>query len=126
MKTFVQAAGIFLLVVVTFIFMAGWFSKTTSETELENALDVALEHALYVAMSDNVYTIDDTDQLAAAVMHELFATCNTKADYTIAFHIIDLDNGLIDVQVTQTVEVIPLIKSKVVCRRTIILDAAAA
>ena len=124
MKTFIQAAGLFLVLIMTFMALAGLFTNSTSKTELENTLDTALEHALYVAMSNKVYTINNQEELAADVMHELFATCNVKADYEIAFHAIDLQNGLIDVQVTQTFKSFPLIKSQVVCRKTIILDAA--
>lgn len=126
MKTFIQAAGLFLIMVLTFLALAGLFSESASETELENTLDNALEHALYVAMSgDKVYTISNQEELAADVMHELFATSNVKADYDIAFHVIDLQNGLIDVQVTQTVKTSPFIKTEVVCRKTVILDSAA-
>ena len=61
MKTFLQAAGIFILIVLTITFMANKFSSATSDTELQNSLDAAVEHALYVAMTDNVYTIDNTE-----------------------------------------------------------------
>ena len=105
--------------------MLNKFSNTTSEAELQVTLDNAVEHALYVAMSDNLYTIENQEQLAADVMHELFSTCNVKADYTIAFNVIDIENGLVDVQVTQTFKASPFIKSKVVCRRTIVLDSEA-
>ena len=125
LKTFVQAAGIFLLVILTIVFMANKFSSTTSDTELQTTLDNAVEHALYVAMSNNMYTIEDQDQLAADVMHELFSTCNVKADYTIAFNVIDIENGLVDVQVTQSFKSSNILKSDVVCRRTIILDSPA-
>lgn len=124
MKTFLQAAGLFLIIVFSILIMSGNFSKTTSDTELQNSLDNALEHALYVAMSNNVYTIETADELAADVMHELFTTCNVKADYTIAFNVIDIENGLVDVQVTQKMNSFPLINSEVVCRRTIILESA--
>lgn len=122
MKTFLQSAGIFILIVLTVIFMANKFSSATSDTELQNTLDRALEHALYVAMSKNSYTINDTEELAADVMHELFTSCNAEGDYTIVFNEIDIDNGLIDLQVTQTIKTFPLIKSEVVCRKTVILD----
>lgn len=125
MKTFLQAMGIFLVIVLTILSLAGVVSESISRAELENTLDAALEHSLYVAMSDNVYTIHDQEELAADVMHELFASCNTRGDYEIAFHVIDLQNGLLDVQVTQTVQTSPFIKSEVVCRKTIILDAVA-
>lgn len=125
MKTFLQAAGIFLVIAMTILTLAGLVSESITKTELENTLDSALEHSLYVAMSNNVYTIHDQEELAADVLHELFASCNTRGDYEIAFHVIDLQNGLLDVQVTQTVETTPFIKSEVVCRRTIILDAVA-
>lgn len=124
MKTFAQAALIFLLVVLTVIFMCHKFSSATSETELQNALDNAVEHALYVAMSDNFYTIENAEQLAADVMHELFVTCNAKAEYTFAFNEIDIVNGLVDLQVTQKIKSSPLIETEVVCRRTIILDSS--
>lgn len=123
MKTFLQSAGIFILIVLTVIFMANKFSSATSDTELQNSLDKALEHALYVAMSENTYTINDTEELAADVMHELFTSCNAEADYTIVFNEIDIGDGLIDLQVTQTIKSFPLIKSEVVCRKTVILDS---
>ena len=125
MKTFAQASGIFFLILLTVIFMGSKFSSATSKVELQNSLDSAVEHALYVAMSDNVYTIADADELAADVMHELFVTCNAKADYTIAFNEIDIDEGLVDVQVTQIIKSSPLIETEVVCRRTVILEASA-
>lgn len=125
MKTFIQSAGIFIIIVLTVFFMGSKFSSATSDTELQNSLDNAVEHALYVAMSDNAYTINNTDELAADVMHELFSSCNAKADYTIAFNVIDIDNGLLDVQVTQTIKSFPLIKSETVCRKTVILEAPA-
>lgn len=125
MKTFVQSAGILILIILTIFFMSGKFSSTTSETELQNVLDEAVDHALYVAMSGNVYTIDSRDELAADIMHELFTNCNIKADYKITFNVIDLDNGMVDVQVTQTVYVSPLMHSEVTCRRTIILEEPA-
>lgn len=125
MKTFIQAAGLFLIVILTILFMSNSFSKATMHTELENTLDTALEHSLYVAMSNNVYTIDDTDELAADVMHELFSSCNVKADYRIAFNVIDKDEGIVDVEVTQTFDTFPKIKTEIVCRRTIILETSA-
>lgn len=125
MKTFLQAAGIFLIALLAFLFIAGWFSNTAQKTELENTLDTAVEHALYVAMSNNSYSISNTDELAADVMHELFSSCNVKADYTIAFNVIDINEGLVDVQVTQKIKSFPFIKSEIVCRRTVILEAPA-
>lgn len=125
MKTFLQAAGIFIIIVLTVIFMANSFSETTSDIELQNSLNSALEHSLYVAMSKNTYTIDDTEELAADVIHELFTTCNAKADYKIVFNEIDIDNGLVDVEVTQTIKTFPLIKSEVTCHQTVILEASA-
>lgn len=125
MKTFVQSAGILILIILTIFFMSGKFSSTTSEIELQNSLDEAVDHALYVAMSKNVYSIDTKDELAADIMHELFTTCNVKADYEIAFNVIDLENGLVDVQVTQSVYVSPLMHSEVICRRTVILEEPA-
>ena len=125
MKTFAQAAGIFLVFLLTIFLLAGYFSNTAMHTELENTLDNALEHALYVAMSDNVYTIDTKDKLAADVLHELFSSCNVKADYEVVFNVIDLEAGLLDVQVTQTFKRFALFKTEVVCRRTVILDSAA-
>lgn len=128
MKTFLQAAGIFLVFVIGMLIIAGQLSSSVSNTELENTLEMSLEHALYVAMSENSYTINDQDELAADVIHELFSSCDIKADYTIAFNVIDLENGLVDVQVTQIMEneFIPLIKSEVVCRKTILLDVETA
>ena len=125
MKTFVQAAGIFLIFVLVIMFACGQFSYTASKIELENTLDDAVEHALYVAMSKKVYTIETKDELAADVIHELFTSCNIKADYTIAFNVIDIENGLVDVQVTQKTQAVPLIGSTAVCRKTIILETAA-
>ena len=125
MKTFVQSAGIFILIILTIFFMSGKFSSTTSETELQNVLDKAVDHALYVAMSGNVYTIETKDELAADIMHELFTNCNIKADYKVAFNVIDLENGMVDVQVTQTVYVSPLMHSEITCRRTVILEEPA-
>jgi len=125
MKTFVQSAGIFILILLTIFFMSGKFASTTSETELQNTLDSAVDHALYVAMSNNVYTIDSKDELAADIMHDLFTTCNTKANYKIIFNVIDLEHGMVDVQVTQSVYVSPLMHSEVTCRRTVILEESA-
>lgn len=122
MKTFIQTACIFIVIVLTIMFMGSQFSNAAVDTELESALDTALEHALYSVTTDRTYTIEDTDQLAADIMHELFASCNTKADYTIAFNVLDSENGLIDVQVTQKVKSFPLIETEVVCRKTILLD----
>lgn len=122
MKTFVQAALIFLLIVLTLFFMVQKFSAATLETELQNSLDKALEHALTVALENNVYTIETKEELAADVMYELFTTCNAKADYKIVFNEIDIKNGLVDVQVTQTIKFSPLIKTEVTCRRTILLE----
>lgn len=122
MKTFAQVAGIFLIIVLTIVFMANKMTSTTSDTELEAALDQAVEHALYVAMTDNTYSIDDTEKFAADVMVELFATSNTTADFTFKFNHIDIENGLVDFEVTQKVKVNSLIKSDITCRKTVILE----
>ena len=111
-----------MIVVLSIIFMANKFGVATSDTELQNTLDKAVEHALYTATSNNIYTINDEEEFAADVMHELLSSCNTKADYTIVFKEIDLENGLVDIQVTQKLKSPLYVGSEVVCRRTIILD----
>ena len=122
MKTAVQTAAIFMMLILVVALTANQFGNTTSNSELESSLDNAMEHALYVALSKNNYTIDSKEMLASDVLHELMATCNVKADYTVSFHEIDRENGLLDMCVTQDVHTSPLVHSKVSCRKTLIFE----
>lgn len=121
MKTFIQAAGIFLIFVLTLLFVINIFGHTTSDTELNNSLDRALEHALYNVTSEKIYTVNDTEELAADVIYELVTSSNIDAEYSIKMGALNKEEGLIDVEVTQKVKGSKLINSEATCRRTVIL-----
>lgn len=123
MKTFAQASAIFLVIVISAVLCFFIFTSVSTKTETEYALSQAVEQSIYLAMTENTYTIEDDDEFVADVIQNLLVQSTTKADYTIRILAVDKINGLLDIEVTQVV-----LKDgegdeeTTKCRKTVILE----
>ena len=122
MKTFLESAGILFIFLLIIVCLFNLFGETVSSNELENTLSASMEHALYTTMQKNNYQIQSEEQLAADLCHELMASSTVEADYTIEFLQIDMENGLLDMKVTQKTHAAKFVNTTVSCRKTLILE----
>lgn len=97
-----QLIAAFLL----FLFLAGGIncvysmeSKQLHQEELEIAMESAMRHSLEAARIKKNNSISNEKELYADFLGELMLTLGAEAEYEITVYELDLENGIMDIQI---------------------------
>lgn len=124
MKTFAQAAIIFLTVVATAFLCFNLITGSITDNEAEAALSQSVEQALYVTLtSGETYSIDSNEDFVNDFLSNLLVQVNSPADIAVRILDVDYQEGLLDVEVTETMTYPDGKTREVTCRKTVLLDA---
>lgn len=122
MKTFAQAAVIFMIVMVAVFVCFNLITGSITDNEAENTLSQAVEQALFTTISEKSYSIETREEFIANFYINLFEQTQSKAKFTVKILEVDETAGLLDVEVTETL-VYPDGKTREVkCRKTVVFE----
>lgn len=122
MKTVMQASLIFMILVMTVIGCFNLMTASIVSTEVETSLTQSVEQALYVTLSDKAYTVDDEDAFVSDFLINLVDRIESPGDISVKIVAVDEEEGLIDVEVTETVAFPAGQKKEITCRRTVLFE----
>lgn len=126
MKTFAQAAIIFIIVIVSVFVCFNIITGSVTDNEAENTLSQSVEQALYTTMSGQSYTIQNKDEFVADFMINLALQTNSQAELNIRVLDVDEVEGLLDVEIIETLMYPDGKTREVSCRKTVIFEEDAA
>lgn len=122
MKTFVQAAVIFLIVLAASLLCFNLITGNTTDNEAEKALAQSVEQSMYNALTNEVYSIHNNDEFIADFLTNLSLQVDSGASLHVRVIDADYVEGLLDVEVTETLTYPDGKTREVSCRRTVILE----
>lgn len=122
MKTFAQAAIIFMIVIVTVFVSFNIITASITDNEVENSLSQSVEQALYTTMSNKFYSINNKDEFISDFLTNLVLQTNSKSTVNVRILDVDKDEGLMDIEVVETIPYPDGKIREVNCRKTVILD----
>lgn len=126
MKTFAQAAVIFMLVITTVFVCFNLITGNVTDNEAENSLSQTVEQAVYTTLSEKSYTIENQDEFIADFNTNLILQTQSMAELKVRILEVDVTEGLLDVEVTETLTYPDGKVREVSCRKTVIFEEEAA
>lgn len=125
MKTFAQAAAIFMLVITTAFICFNLITGNVTDNEAENSLSQTVEQALYTTLSEKSYSVENQDEFIADFNTNLLLQTQSKAELTVRILEADASEGLLDVEVTETLTYPDGKVREVSCRKTVLFEEEA-
>lgn len=75
-------------------------SRQLHQEELEIAMEMSMRHSLTAAAVKKNYCIADEQELYADFLGELFLVLGTDAEYSVKVYEINLEKGVMDIEIT--------------------------
>ena len=125
MKTFAQAAIIFLLVVVAVFVSFNLITGSITDNETENTLSQSVEQALYNTMSSHSYSIENQEEFLSDFMINLISQTKSKSELDLRILEVDKEEGLLDIEVRESITYPDGKVREVSCRKTVIFEEEA-
>lgn len=122
MRTFAQAALIFLIVMVSVFVCFNIITGSITDNEAETTLSQSVEQALYTTLSERAYSIENQDEFVADFLINLTKQTQSKSELLVRILAADETNGLLDIEVTETITYPDGKVREVSCRKTVILE----
>lgn len=122
MKTFAQAAIIFMIVLVSVFVCFNIITGSVTDNEVEIALSQSVEQAMSNTLSGQSYSINNKDEFVGAFLINLVELTDSKAELDVRILAVDEVEGLMDVEVTETLTYPDGEVREVACRRTVIFE----
>lgn len=123
MKTFAQAAIIFMIVLVSVFVCFNLITGNVTDNEAEVALSRSVEQALYVTLDGEAYSISNNEDFINDFLVNLAMQIQSGTDIDVRVLEVDYKEGLMDVEIKESL-VYPDGEVRVVsCRKTVILEA---
>ena len=125
MKTFAQAAIIFMVVIVSVFICFNIITGSVTDNEVENTLSQSVEQALSVTLKGNTHSIQNRDEFVAEFMFNLIEQTKSKSELNVRVLAVDEVEGLMDIEVTETLTYPDGKVREVNCRKTVIFEEEA-
>lgn len=122
MKTFAQAAIIFMIVMVSVFVCFNVVTGSITDNEAENTLSQSVEQAMYNTLSEHSYTINNKDEFVAEFLTNLILQTNSKSELDVRILAVDEVEGLMDIEVRETLTYPDGKIREVKCRQTVIFE----
>lgn len=122
MKNAILGLGLAVMAVITALILFTVYGQNTRQNELDEALSTAVEQSLENLKIDKHYTIEDKDELIADLNQNLILSLESDSEVVVKVLAVDMERGLIDVEVTETFKQPNKTTGRAVCRKTIVVD----
>lgn len=122
MKNVLIAAGLVVIIVFTTVISLTMFGHNTRQNEVEAALTSAVEQTLSNLMVEKHYSINNTHEFIADFTQRLVLGLDSDSEVTINILAMDMEKGLLDVEVVETYRQMDGSTGSASYRKTVILD----
>lgn len=122
MKSFAQAAIIFMVVIVAVFVSFNLVTGNVTDTEAEKSLSQSVEQALYVTLKGETHSVENKDEFIAEFMTNLVLQTQSKSELTVRVLEADEIEGLLDIEVTETLTYPDGKIREIKCRRTVLFE----
>ncbi len=123
MKTVVIAiTGIFCILSVVMI-QSSINSKSARETELRDSLSAAISQTMREVMEKGRYGVTNEKEFVAAFLQSFLIKINSDTDIKVKIISLDLEEGLLDVEVEAAYEDMKQAEKMLTLRRTVVYDS---
>ena len=122
MKNAIIASVLVLLFIISSLILLTVYNQNTRQNELEDNLSTAVEQALENLKIKKSYSIDNTDEFVADFLENLLVGIESDSEIKVEILSVDIEKGLLDVNVTETYKQPNGSKKSISCRKTIILE----
>lgn len=95
--------------------------RTMRENEIESTLSTAMQQSMEILTLKKTYDIEDAKAFALDFIQSAMTKMNSKSNYDIFVYSIDVEKGILDVEVTQHYDQF-FKEGKVSCRKVILLE----
>lgn len=92
-------------------------NRQLHQEELELAMESAMRHSLTAAKIKKSYSISSEEELYSDFLGELMLTLGADAEYEITVYELDLEKGIMDIQVVSTFSLPGGTKAQAECRK---------
>lgn len=122
MKNTIISIVLVLLTILTSLILLTLYGQNTRQNELDEALSVAVEQSLENLKIKKAYSIDDTEEFVADFNENLIIAIESDSEVKVEVLAVDIDKGLLDVNVVETFSQPNGSVRTASCRKTIIMD----
>lgn len=96
--------------------------KTSYTQELEDSLAVSVSQTMKEVMEQESYGIQNKNEFIAAFLQALIMRTNSDVDMTVNVISVDMENGLLDIEVKEKVSILNIYEKEIAVRRTVIFE----
>lgn len=122
MKNVFVVFGLTFILLLSILIGLTIYSESTRSNELNNIVNTASEQALTNLKLKKQYEINDEDEFVADFVENLIVSINSDSDITVNVLAVDMEKGLLDVEVIEIYQTPIGTTKECSCRKTIILD----
>ena len=121
MKSGIMTLIISVCLILVIISMVIINNSINRKNEVEESLSIAIDQTMHKLAFDKKYAVGEEDKLIADLLQSIIVNTNSDGDIQVDILKIDIEEGLLDIEVTQTYKITGKEK-KISIRRTMILD----
>lgn len=122
MKNVIISMGLVMMMIITILILYTIYGQNTRQNEVEDALSVAVEQTLENMKIDKSYDVNSTEEFIADFNQNLILSIESDSVLEVNILAVDIDKGLLDVEVVETFKQPNGSKGTASCRKTIILE----
>lgn len=122
MKNAIIASVLILMLIITSLILFTIYNENTRQNELEDSLSIAVEQSLENLKLNKSYSINNTDEFVADFLENLLVSIESDSDVTVEILSVDIEKGLLDVNVIETYKQPNGSVKSISCRKTVIME----
>lgn len=122
MKNVIISIGLVMMMIITILILYTIYGQNTRQNEVEEALTVAVEQTLENMKIDKSYDVNSVEEFIADFNQNLILAIESDSTLEVNILSVDIEKGLLDVEVVETFVQPNGSKGTVSCRKTVILE----
>lgn len=122
MKTAIISCVLVLLLIITSLILFTIYGQNTRKNEVEDSLSIAVEQSLETLKIKKTYNINNTEEFVADFLQNLLISIESDSEVEVNILSVDVEKGLLDVEVIETFSQPNGSTKSVSCRKTVILE----
>lgn len=96
--------------------------KTANLQELEDSLAVSVSQTMKEVMEQESFGIQDKNEFIAAFLQALVMRTNSDVDMTVNVISADMEQGIMDIEVTEKISYLNMKEKEITVRRTVVFE----
>lgn len=122
MKSTIISIVLVLIMIISSVILFTIYGQNARQNELDEALSVAVEQSLENLKLNKSYSVNNTDEFIADFLENLILSIESDSEVKVEILGVDVEKGLLDVNVVETFVQPNGSTNTVTCRKTVILE----